>query len=124
MEWIDVPILPSKSGTELCGWISFGLYLASAIACFLPELEKRLSDIHLFFAIAPAILASSSIVWQMLSLREEYVDLIDNPISKVLNFQIEYKAGLYLSLLCGIFIAIAAVILRVIDMSKADVKAR
>lgn len=115
MPWIDVPILPSKSGTELCGWISFTLYLIAIVVSMLPRLKDSLSDFQLFAVITPAMLASVTIIWQMLNLREEYGAIVNNPISKALDFEIEYELGFYLSLLSGILISIIASFVRIFE---------
>lgn len=115
MPWIDLPILPSKSGTDLCGWVCFTLYLVTIVAALLPKIKMSFSDFQLFAVITPASLASAAVIWQMLHLREEYGALVDNPISKALDFEIEYELGFYLSLLSGMLIAVIAVLFRLLD---------
>jgi len=112
MPWIDIPIFAAKSGTELCGWLCFSFYTFSFLISLLPKIKNQFTDIQLFLVIAPAVLASSAVIWQMLHLREKYGALVNNPISKALDFQVEYELGLYLSLSCGIFIAVVSTAIR------------
>ncbi|MFM2194540.1 MAG: hypothetical protein RL092_140 [Bacteroidota bacterium] len=116
MPWIDIPIFSSKAGTDLCGWLSLSFYCTTLLlSVFLPNIKRQLNNLQLFLVIAPAILSSSAVIWQMLMLREQYHSFLSNPISKVLNFQVEYELGFYLSLSCGIFIAITAALFRVLS---------
>jgi hypothetical protein len=112
MPWIDIPIFGARSGTELCGWLCFSFYIFSFLVTFLPNIKNQFADNQLFLAIAPAVLASSAVIWQMLELRKEYGALVNNPISKALHFRVEYEFGLYLALSCGVFIAIASTSIR------------
>jgi hypothetical protein len=115
MPWIDIPIFAAKSGTELCGWLCFSFYVFSFLISLLPKIKNQFTDIQLFLVIAPAVLASSAVIWQMLHLREEYGALVNNPISEALDFRVEYELGLYLSLSCGIFIAVVSAAIRLIS---------
>lgn len=119
MPWIDVPILPSKSGTELCGWISFTLYLIAIVVSMLPRLKDSLSDFQLFAVITPSMLASLTVIWQMLNLREDYGLIVNNPISKALDFEIEYELGFYLSLFSGILISVIAPLMRFFERKSS-----
>lgn len=104
MPWVKIPLLGHQMGTEYTGWITLALFVVPFVISFFGQTSRVLKGIKLYVALLASLIAAAIGIWKIIDLDTGLVT-------------VEY--GLYLMVVAGIVIPLAAYI---IGDGKSNVK--
>lgn len=96
MPWVELPVLGYIVGTEYSGWITFVLFSIVFVLSFIGNRLKPLKGGKLYAALIAGVLAAGIGIWEIIDLDS--------------NFLASVAYGLYLMVICGTVIPLAAYI--------------
>lgn len=112
MPWLSAPLIGYVNGSAGDGWITFALFLISLVLGAVGAREAPLARGHLVAAVVPGALAGLFGIWKMVAITSTKTDVGDNPFAQAMVEAVSVQFGLYLVVLAGLALPVAAVMLR------------
>ena len=113
LPWVKYSIWGSVSGIRFDGPFTFALFLVPLIISLLKDKTKPLTGDLLYGAIIPSIIAGVIGIWNIIHFNSTAFNMGDNPFA-----QVEVGGGVYLVVLVGIALPIAAFLLKNMEQQK------
>ena len=112
LPWVKVPIIGTIDGTKGDGWITLVLFAVPLTISFLNDKTKAIEGGMLYGAIIPSLIAGIIGIWKIIDFNSKMSDIGDNPFAKALGATVSIEFGLYLLVLVGIGLPIAAFLIK------------
>ena len=112
MPWVKAPIVGTINGTKGDGWITLVLFAVPLVISLLNDKTKVVKGGLLYGAIIPSVLAGVIGIWKIIDFNSTMSDVGDNPFAKALSATVSIEFGLYLVVLAGVALPIAAFLIK------------
>jgi len=112
MPWVKAPIVGTINGTKGDGWITLVLFAVPLVISLLNDKTKAVKGRLLYGAIIPSVLAGVIGILKIIDFNSKMADVGDNPLAKALGSTVSIEFGLYLVVLAGIALPIAAFLIK------------
>jgi hypothetical protein len=116
LPWVKAPIVGTINGTEGDGWITLVLFSVPLVISLLNDRTKAVKGGILYGAIIPSIIAGIIGIWKIIDINNinkmSMSEIGDNPFAKALGITVSIEFGLYLVVLAGIGLPIAAFLIK------------
>ena len=110
LPWLVIPFLGTVNGTagNGPGWITLGLFVASAIAILATRPARAVDTLAALSSGIPALCASLYAIYTLLDLQAQFADIgASNSFAEALVGSVSVGVGVYLVIAMGIVVASA-----------------
>jgi hypothetical protein len=122
MPWVKLPMIGSVDGTKgSSGWVTMALFAIPLIISLLNNRSKSVAAPLLYAVVAPALAAAIFAIWKIHDFNSAMSNIGDSPFAQALGATVSIGFGLYLIVIAGILLPIAAFALQ--DKEVAEISA-